>query len=108
MWREVGIARDFEGLARQAYDGHWPHEEYLQEVLGAELAPRCESVIRQGLREARFCLIFAPPKGSREHAAKLLRGPHRRGMLGYAYTTRAGSAVVSCKSGALAPGRASG
>ena len=41
-------------LARQARDAHWPHEDYLQEVLSAELASRHESVIRQRLREARF------------------------------------------------------
>ena len=49
-----GIARAFEALARQARDAHWPHEDYLQEVLSAELASRHESVIRQRLREARF------------------------------------------------------
>jgi hypothetical protein len=49
-----GMARTFEGLARQARDAHWPHEDYLQEVLSAELASRHESVIRQRLREARF------------------------------------------------------
>ena len=49
-----GMARAFEALARQARDAHWPHEEYLQEVLSAELASRHESVIRQRLREARF------------------------------------------------------
>ena len=49
-----GIARTFEGLARQARDAHWPHEDCLQEVLSAELASRHESVIRQRLREARF------------------------------------------------------
>src|SRR5205809_1093311 len=49
-----GVARTFEALARQARDAHWPHEDYLQEVLSAELASRHESVIRQRLREARF------------------------------------------------------
>src|SRR3954453_12659070 len=49
-----GIARVFEALARQARDAHWPHEDYLQEVLAAEQASRHESVIRQRLREARF------------------------------------------------------
>lgn len=49
-----GVARTFEGLARQARDAHWPHEDYLQEVLGSELASRHESVIRQRLQEARF------------------------------------------------------
>jgi hypothetical protein len=28
-----GVARVFERLARQARDAHWPHEDYLQEVL---------------------------------------------------------------------------
>ena len=49
-----GIARTFESLARQARDAHWPHEEYLHEVLSAEQTSRHESVIRQRLREARF------------------------------------------------------
>jgi DNA replication protein DnaC len=49
-----GVARTFEALARQARDAHWPHEDYLQEVLSAEQASRHESVIRQRLREARF------------------------------------------------------
>ena len=49
-----GVARVFEALARQARDAHWPHEDYLQEALSAELASRHESVIRQRLREARF------------------------------------------------------
>ena len=48
------LARTFEALARQARDAHWPHEDYLQEVLSAEQASRHESVIRQRLREARF------------------------------------------------------
>ena len=49
-----GVARTFEALARQARDAHWPHEDYLHEVLTAEQASRHESVIRQRLREARF------------------------------------------------------
>ncbi len=49
-----GAARVFESLARQARDAHWPHEDYLQEVLSAERASRHESVTRQRLREARF------------------------------------------------------
>ena len=35
-----GVARVFESLARQARDAHWPHEDYLQEVLSAEQASR--------------------------------------------------------------------
>jgi DNA replication protein DnaC len=49
-----GVARAFEPLARQTRDAHWPHEDYLHEVLSAEQASRHESVIRQRLREARF------------------------------------------------------
>ncbi len=49
-----GLARTFAALARQARDAHWPHEDYLHEVLSAEHASRHESVIRQRLREARF------------------------------------------------------
>ena len=49
-----GVARTFASLARQARDAHWPHEDYLHEVLSAEQASRHESVIRQRLREARF------------------------------------------------------
>ena len=49
-----GVGRVFESLARQARDAHWPHEDYLHEVLSAEQASRHESVIRQRLREARF------------------------------------------------------
>lgn len=49
-----GVARVFERLARQAGDGHWPYEDYLQEVLSAEVASRHESVIRRRLREAHF------------------------------------------------------
>ncbi len=43
-----------EGLARQARDAHWPHEDYLHEVLSAEQASRHEAVIRQRLHDARF------------------------------------------------------
>ena len=50
----AGVARTFEALARQARDAHWPHEDYLHEVLSAEQASRHESVIRHRLREARF------------------------------------------------------
>ena len=49
-----GVARVFESLARQARDAHWPHEDYLHEVLTAEQTSRHESVMRQRLREARF------------------------------------------------------
>ena len=48
-----GVARTFERLAREARDQGWPHDDYLQEVLSAEIGSRHESVIRQRLREAR-------------------------------------------------------
>ena len=69
-----GIARAFDSLARQARDAHWPHEDYLHEVLSAELASRHESVIRQRLREARFPQVktldtfdFTAVEGSARH-----------------------------------------
>jgi DNA replication protein DnaC len=49
-----GLARVFEGMARQAREEHWSFEDYLHEVLSAELASRRESVVRQRIREARF------------------------------------------------------
>ena len=49
-----GVARVFASMARQAREAHWPHEDYLHEVLSAEIASRHESVMRQRLREARF------------------------------------------------------
>src|SRR5438067_7489444 len=52
--KRPGGARVSESLARQARDAHWPHDDYLQEVLSAEQTSRHESVIRQRLREARF------------------------------------------------------
>src|SRR5438067_13829459 len=65
-----GVARTFEALARQARDAHWPHEDYLHEVLSAGQASRHESVISQRLREARFPEVktldtfdFAAPDG---------------------------------------------
>ena len=45
-----GVAWTLARLARRARDAHWPHEEYLQEVLRAEHASRHESLIRQRLR----------------------------------------------------------
>lgn len=49
-----GLGRVFASLARQAREEHWPHEDYLHEVLAAEQQSRHESVIRQRLRDARF------------------------------------------------------
>ncbi len=48
------IARVYEPLARQAREEHWAYEEYLGEVLHAELVSRDESAVRARLRDARF------------------------------------------------------
>ena len=49
-----GLLRAYEALARQAREEHWSHEEYLHEVLSAELTSRRDSAVRHRLREARF------------------------------------------------------
>jgi DNA replication protein DnaC len=49
-----GLGRAFEGLARQAHEEGWTHQEYLYEVLGAELTSRADSAIKQRLHAARF------------------------------------------------------
>jgi DNA replication protein DnaC len=49
-----GLARSYETLARDARDSKWTYEEYLHEVLTAELASRADSAVRQRIRDARF------------------------------------------------------
>ena len=49
-----GVVRVYEGLARQAREEHWGYEEYLHEVLSAEMTSRQESAVRARLRDARF------------------------------------------------------
>lgn len=49
-----GIVRAYESLGRQAREEHWTHEEYLHEVLAAEVASRAESAVRNRVRDARF------------------------------------------------------
>ncbi len=49
-----GALRCFEALARQAGEEHWGYEEYLSEVLTAEMQSRHESAVRHRIREARF------------------------------------------------------
>ena len=49
-----GLLHVYEALARQAREEHWGYEEYLHEVLSAEQTSRCDSAVRQRLREARF------------------------------------------------------
>ena len=44
-----GVARNFEALARQASSEKWSPQEYLHEVLSAEVASRTESAIRSRL-----------------------------------------------------------
>jgi DNA replication protein DnaC len=49
-----GLARVYEGLARQAREEHWGYEEFLHEALSAEQTSRRESAVRHRLHEARF------------------------------------------------------
>lgn len=49
-----GIARTFRECARQAREHGWAPEEYLLELLDAELRSRTENVAKQRLQEARF------------------------------------------------------
>jgi DNA replication protein DnaC len=49
-----GVVRAYEMLAREARDSKWTHEEYLHEVLTAELASRSDSAVRHRIRDARF------------------------------------------------------
>ena len=49
-----GAVRVYDALARQAREEHWSFEEYLHEVLSAELASRQESAVRHRIHEARF------------------------------------------------------
>ena len=49
-----GLARSFEALARQAREERWTAEEYLEEVLGAEVQSRAASAVRLRLHAARF------------------------------------------------------
>lgn len=41
------LGRAFEALARQARDDGWTHEEYLYEVLAAEITSRADSAVRR-------------------------------------------------------------
>lgn len=49
-----GLARAFEGLARQAREEKWTHEDYLHEVLSTEQTSRADSAVRHRLHDARF------------------------------------------------------
>ncbi len=54
-----GLARSFEALNRQAREERWTVEEYLGEVLAAELTSREASAVRLQLHAARFPAILA-------------------------------------------------
>jgi DNA replication protein DnaC len=49
-----GVARYYETLARDALASKWTYEEYLHEVLAAEVASRADSAVRHRIRDARF------------------------------------------------------
>ena len=52
--RIPGVARSYEGLARQARDDAWSFESFLQELLESELASRHDRAAQRRLIEARF------------------------------------------------------
>src|ERR1043165_8445137 len=62
-----GLARSYETLARDARDSKWTYEEYLHEVLTAELASRAGPAVREGSRDARFAEL--KPLGGCDFAA---------------------------------------
>ena len=49
-----GVARAFEDLARHAREEHWSHEDYLHDILAAEVNSRVESAVKQRIRGAGF------------------------------------------------------
>ena len=57
-----GALRVLVEIGRQARDGGWSYEEYLRELLDAEVRNRADSVVFRRLREARF-----PAEKSLEH-----------------------------------------
>lgn len=48
------IRRSYEALARQANDGGWAYQDYLRELLEAEVVSRRERTAASRLREAHF------------------------------------------------------
>jgi DNA replication protein DnaC len=48
------VGREYTALARQARDDGWPYEDFLRELLEAEVRARQDSVAARRLREARF------------------------------------------------------
>jgi DNA replication protein DnaC len=49
-----GVAQEYPALARQARDAGWPYEDFLKEVLEAELHSRADRTAMRRVREARF------------------------------------------------------
>ena len=55
--RELKLSRvrqEYEGLARQARDAGIAYEDYLKQLLEAEILSRCDSASQRRLREAHF------------------------------------------------------
>ena len=52
--RTPTIAREYAAVARRARDEGWPYEEYLRELLEAELRTRQENAVRRLLKQANF------------------------------------------------------
>jgi DNA replication protein DnaC len=48
------VGREYLALARQARDGSWGYEDFLRELLEAEVRSRRERAAARALREARF------------------------------------------------------
>ncbi len=48
------VRRELEAVARRAQDGSWSYEEFLRELLDAELSVREQKGAERRLREARF------------------------------------------------------
>lgn len=49
-----GVGRAFEDLARHAREEHWAYEDYLHDILAAEISSRAESAVKQRVRGAAF------------------------------------------------------
>ena len=49
-----GLVRVYPELARHARDGGWPYEEFLKQVLEAEMRERQENCVGRRIRDARF------------------------------------------------------
>ena len=48
------VRKELEAVARRARDGDWPYEEFLRELLDAELVTREKKAAARRLRDARF------------------------------------------------------